>query len=278
VAAEGATSSRRSFFLRLGALVAAAPICATWSAIAQENFGKFLDRLLVDMLDQDRKLKLLSDFRFEDPDGDVWKTPADWTVDGASIPQVFWSITGGPLDGPYRMASVIHDYYCDTHDATWADTHFVFYRGMRASGVSEAKAKIMYYAVVAYGPRWGTDDRDVEISSKGISDAAAVADVKAFAANPAVAEISIETLVTTAVAKSAGRFVAALRATPADRAGLQGKTGPEDGKRRRARLAAEAEERRREREREKRRASGGGGGSSKAKKDKDKRKKKKRRR
>lgn len=105
-------------------------------------------------------MKLLNDYRFEDPNKEIWLAKKGSTVDGASIPQIFWSIIGGPLDGPYRNASVIHDYYCITRTKGWHETHKVFYYGMRAADVVPVKALTMYYAVLAFGPRWGPQSRN----------------------------------------------------------------------------------------------------------------------
>ncbi len=80
--------------------------------------------------------------------------PAGTKVDGASIPQALWSLIGGPFEGKYRDASVIHDYYCDVRLKSWRTVHRVFYNAMRVSGVSEARAKLMYAAVFFGGPRW----------------------------------------------------------------------------------------------------------------------------
>jgi hypothetical protein len=76
--------------------------------------------------------------------------------DGASIPQEFWSFIGGPLDGPYRNSAIIHDYFCDRRSYDWKEVHLVFYKGMRAAGVGERKAWVMYQAVYYFGPRWTT--------------------------------------------------------------------------------------------------------------------------
>jgi hypothetical protein len=89
-----------------------------------------------------------------DPKGKKWDAPKGVTVNGASIPQAFWSIIGGPWDGKYREASVIHDYYCDTRSEPWQDVHRTFYTAMRANGVEEVRAKMMYAAVYRFGPRW----------------------------------------------------------------------------------------------------------------------------
>lgn len=95
------------------------------AAMAQEYFGKFLDTLhgVFDTQTKPRPtFKLEGDFRFDDPNGMQWITPAGTEVDGASIPQFFWSFIGGPFEGSYINASVIHDHYCRTRSRTAHDT------------------------------------------------------------------------------------------------------------------------------------------------------------
>jgi hypothetical protein len=102
-----------------------------------------------------RDMVLLVNFVYIDPKGQLWGAPAGSKTDGASIPQAFWSIIGGPFEGKYREAAVIHDVACDQRSRSWKDVHYAFYTAMRCSGVDEMKAKIMYYAVYNFGPRWG---------------------------------------------------------------------------------------------------------------------------
>ena len=101
-----------------------------------------------------RKMRLLEDAQYIAPDGRVWLAPQGWSIDGASIPKVFWCSVGGPFEDAYREASVFHDVACDQQTARWQDVHRMFYTGMRCSGVDEEKAKIMYAAVYRFGPRW----------------------------------------------------------------------------------------------------------------------------
>lgn len=98
--------------------------------------------------------RLSAPFGFKDPAGQVWQVPAGETVDGASIPQLFWSFIGGPFEGNYLYASVVHDYYCRAKTRSAEDTHRTFYYGMRAKGVAEAQAKKMFWAVSTFGPKW----------------------------------------------------------------------------------------------------------------------------
>lgn len=127
------------------------------STVFAEDWGKYSGDLQAQFLDDGRKLRLLADYSYTDPSGHVWLSPKDCVVDGASIPQVFWSVIGGPLEGKYRNASVIHDIACDKKNMPWKKVHRAFYDAMRCSGVDVTKAKIMYFAVYHFGPRWGAD-------------------------------------------------------------------------------------------------------------------------
>jgi hypothetical protein len=99
-------------------------------------------------------MTLLEDFSYTDPDRLEWKAPKGSVTDGASIPQSAWSIMGGPFEGPYRLAAVIHDAACVRKDRSWEATHLVFYQAMLTAHVDSVKAKIMYAAVYHFGPRW----------------------------------------------------------------------------------------------------------------------------
>lgn len=99
-------------------------------------------------------MKLLSTFTYVDPAGLEWFVPSGAIVDGASIPRGLWSLVGGPFEGRYRDASVIHDWYCDRRNRPWRTVHRVFFDAMLTSGVTELRAKVMYAAVFAGGPRW----------------------------------------------------------------------------------------------------------------------------
>lgn len=109
---------------------------------------------LVEWLDDGRHMRLKRPFGYMEESGREWPVPAETVVDGASIPQVFWSLIGGPFEGRYRDASIVHDYFCDVRTRPWKDTHRIFFDGMLCSGVNTIRAKIMYYAVYRFGPRW----------------------------------------------------------------------------------------------------------------------------
>lgn len=124
------------------------------------NFGQYTGPLILEALEDGRLMKLTQPFGFIDAQRKTWSVPAGAKVDGASIPRTLWTLIGGPFEGKYRHASVVHDYYCDTRTEPWKAVHRVFYEGMRASGVSEIRAKLMYAAVYFGGPDWADSTVD----------------------------------------------------------------------------------------------------------------------
>lgn len=119
------------------------------------DYGHYTGKLIFEPLVDGRRMRVVQDFGFMEADGLHWPVPLKTIVDGASIPRPLWSLIGGPFEGKYRDASVVHDYYCDVRSAEWQIVHRMFYRGMLASGVSVAQAKLMYAGVYFGGPRWG---------------------------------------------------------------------------------------------------------------------------
>jgi hypothetical protein len=122
----------------------------------QRPYGHFVGTIVAEWLPDGRRMKIVEGADYFDPTGQMWPTLKGAVVDGASIPQVAWSVIGGPFEGLYRNASVIHDIACDKKWRSWEATHHAFYLAMLASGVDPIKAKIMYGAVYHFGPRWPT--------------------------------------------------------------------------------------------------------------------------
>lgn len=114
----------------------------------------FQGPLEFEALPDGRRLKLTKTYAFVGEDCAAWAVPAGAIVDGASIPRYLWTIVGGPLEGKYRNASVIHDWYCDRRTQSWRAVHRMFFQAMMAAGVPETRAKTMYMAVYLQGPRW----------------------------------------------------------------------------------------------------------------------------
>jgi len=125
-------------------------------ALPVNEFGRFIGTLSPTWLDDGRKMTLNGEFAFIDPRNKAWVAPVGSEIDGASIPRALWTIVGGPYEGPYRNASVVHDVACDEKTEPSGEVHRMFYFACRCAGVGEAKAKVMYWAVLNGGPQWKT--------------------------------------------------------------------------------------------------------------------------
>lgn len=130
-------------------------ICAkNIRSVGKEYYGKYNGSVKTEWLKDGRGMRLLEAFTYVDPKGVEWTAPTGSVVDGASIPQSAWSVVGGPYEGKYRDASVIHDVACSEKLRSWESVHWAFYCAMRASGVDSALAKFFYWAVYNWVPYW----------------------------------------------------------------------------------------------------------------------------
>jgi hypothetical protein len=155
--------------------------------------GEFIGTPAVELLEDGRLIKLLNDFSFKDNTETLWSAPKNAIVDGASIPRALWAITGGPLEGKYRNASILHDWFCDVRSRDWRAVHRMFHEAMLVSGVDNIKARIMYLAVYYGGPRWSDQaiaNANLDPSIAGANDAtyrsyASAKDMRAGVRHPA---------------------------------------------------------------------------------------------
>lgn len=133
----------------VGSMLALLPILA-----GANGTGQYVGTVQTEWLADGRQMRLLAPFAYVDGNGLTWNAPAGSVIDGASIPQLAWTFAGGPFEGRYRDASVIHDVACVERVRSWESVHEVFYRAMLTSGVESWRAKVMYAAVYHFGPRW----------------------------------------------------------------------------------------------------------------------------
>ncbi len=143
----------------------------SWNAVAarpQHRWGYYSGNVETRWENDGRSMTLLNELRYVDPDGVVWIAPAGSVVDGASIPRSLWSFMGGPFEGKYRNASVLHDVAYDQQTRPWQECDRMFYNAMRCSGVSAVEAKTMYFALYRFGRHWK--------KPRGIERAIAVSD------------------------------------------------------------------------------------------------------
>lgn len=98
--------------------------------------------------------ELTNDFGYIDPKGVGWQAKAGLKTDGASIPLWAELIIGGAWDDEFIRAAIIHDHYCERTVRLRTATHRMFYDALIESGVLQAKALAMYYAVMVGSHMW----------------------------------------------------------------------------------------------------------------------------
>lgn len=123
------------------------------------TWGRFLGDVVAKWEANGRDMTLVEPFGYLDPASVRWDAPAGAVVNGASIPQAFWSLIGGPFEGRFRNASVLHDVACEDRTRPWQAVHRMFHDACRCGGVGPAQAGAMYYAVYHFGPRWTVEER-----------------------------------------------------------------------------------------------------------------------
>jgi hypothetical protein len=131
-------------------------LCSSRSAFA--DGGKFYGnlRFVDDACVKQKWCKLREKFAFVDYLGVGWEAAAGLETDGATIPGWAQPFIGPQFAPEFIRAAVIHDHYCRRHVRVWPMTHRVFYDALIASGLERNKAKLMYFAVYGWGPKWAT--------------------------------------------------------------------------------------------------------------------------
>ena len=124
------------------------------SGLVGSKWGYYSGDPVVKWNSDGRTMTLMTELSYTDPHGVIWDAPAGSVTDGASIPRYLWSIMGGPFEGQYRNASILHDVAYEKHNRPWQDCDRMFYNAMRCSGVSGVEAKTMYYALYKFGHHW----------------------------------------------------------------------------------------------------------------------------
>jgi hypothetical protein len=133
-----------------------APKRTSWREAATQShpWGYFSGVPVTQWNPDGRSMTLLRQFSYTDQHGTLWVAPAGSVVDGASIPRTLWSLMGGPFEGRYRNASVLHDVAYTMQNRPPRECDRMFYNAMRCSGVGPIEAKTMYYALLRFGWHW----------------------------------------------------------------------------------------------------------------------------
>lgn len=82
-----------------------------------------------------------------------WVVPTGFVTDFASIPRLFWRVTGHPIDKHHRYAALLHDYLYsvggDEDDRKYADK--LYRRMLEASGMGWWSAWMEYKVLRWFG-------------------------------------------------------------------------------------------------------------------------------
>lgn len=106
-------------------------------------------------------LVLNQDFWFA-INGKVYKIPAGYRWNGASIPRAVWWIVGSNSSPDLWAFSLIHDWLYLTHHTSREMADAVGYRVLQLSDVSAWRCRVIWGAVRAFGgvSAWGNKDSD----------------------------------------------------------------------------------------------------------------------
>ncbi|MEO7513712.1 MAG: DUF1353 domain-containing protein [Gemmatimonadaceae bacterium] len=118
--------------------------------------GAWMGRLVTEWLPDGRRFRLLEEFAFVGSSGEVWRALEGAAVDGSCFPSQFIRYIGHPFAGPQRKAAVVYDISCHEQKRGWRETQRMFYEAARLEGVRPVDAKVMYFALINFGPRWGS--------------------------------------------------------------------------------------------------------------------------
>ena len=114
----------------------------------------------IELLADGRRVRLLKPLCYVQSEGSNWPVPAGVELDGASIPRFAWSLIGGPFEGLYRDASIIHDHYCAVRSRRGAPRTACSRRdALQQRSRSRQRSCTRLYR---FGPRWD-EGRDHEL-------------------------------------------------------------------------------------------------------------------
>jgi hypothetical protein len=114
--------------------------------------------------------RLQDDFSYEDDYIQV-TIKSNFITDGASIPKLFWSVVGNPLENDLLKPAIIHDGLYNLMHQPRLECDKLLKEMLLFNGTSKMKAYFIYYAVRLFGgSHWKKDTTDmmkfVQINSK----------------------------------------------------------------------------------------------------------------
>ena len=112
------------------------------------GFG-FQNKLVVEVLADGHRFKLVQPLRYISNRGVPWNIPAGFVTDLASIPRIFWTIY--PPAGRYDRSATLHDWLCKNRFVTRKLANYLFRESMQSSGVGFFTRWTFWIGVTIYG-------------------------------------------------------------------------------------------------------------------------------
>jgi hypothetical protein len=110
--------------------------------------GQWMTPLQSDWVDDNNdKIILTSPLMYRANDGVLYRAPAQFISDGASIPRLLWTCLGHPFHHPTRRPAVLHDYLYSLHYFDRMTADLIFYESMLANGAKRRKAVSFFVGV-----------------------------------------------------------------------------------------------------------------------------------
>jgi hypothetical protein len=114
----------------------------------------FFGKVMLSIDQESYKVVTLESFQFKDSEGTIWEVHKGEVFAGDAIPRTLWSVVGSPFNGNYIAAMIVFERYVNLRTYPWDKTIRMFHEALVKSGMSEAKAMILYTAIKQFGPRW----------------------------------------------------------------------------------------------------------------------------
>ena len=126
---------------------------ATW--VLSADSSKFVGKVVLELIDNiefDHKLMLVSDFGYQDAQNKLWLVPKGEIIDGYSIPPQLQPLITSPSVTEYRKASVVHDAFSRRKMEPWREVDRMFYAAILTEGLSTGEAKLLYICLLYTSP------------------------------------------------------------------------------------------------------------------------------
>ena len=107
-----------------------------------------------------KRYMLMKDFELKEYNVLV---PRSFLTDGASIPNIFWSLTYPPYHPCIIAGAVVHDWIFLNHQMSQDDANKLLHEIMTRNGANSIKSKMIYEGLKTFGAfAWKRSEQDIQ--------------------------------------------------------------------------------------------------------------------